>query len=273
MINLIQSLSVGNALRLFITPPASAVYWRVLRRTQDLFTGPDDAGAVLVDEGNDNVLLDATGLVNGMPYFYRAYYWDGAAWSGSATVSATPVATYDDPSVDVLSTVRERVLDGLAIEVQRGHLKLPPNKAQIDVINALPMYDDSAFPVVTVHLESESPAVRSIGEELGEDEETDAGWEENEGWLARAMINIVGWSLNSDERIALRIALRRILVANLGVFNDLGLQQVEFDVMDNEDVQSYPAPVYQAMCRFTCLVAVSVTSAQPKITDVQVTLK
>ena len=81
-------LSAGNAVRVFITPPAGALWWRVLRRTADVFTGQDDAGAVVaLADGTDNTALDIAALVNGTAYFYRAYFWDGTAWAAGETVS------------------------------------------------------------------------------------------------------------------------------------------------------------------------------------------
>ena len=41
MISLVQTLHVGNALRLFIEPPAGAVIWRVYRKASDTLTGMD----------------------------------------------------------------------------------------------------------------------------------------------------------------------------------------------------------------------------------------
>ena len=65
MISLVQILPVGNALRIFITPPVGAEAVRLLRRTADTFTGYNDVGAFLVSESLDQAVIDTTGLVNG----------------------------------------------------------------------------------------------------------------------------------------------------------------------------------------------------------------
>lgn len=275
MITLLQPLPAGNAVRIFLTPPPGAVCWRVLRRTADAFTGPDDVGAVLVagqSESTDNVLLDDTALVNGIPYFYRAYAWDGLSWASSASVSATPVATYHGDNIDPLTIVRDRLSAGLAVEVKRGVLK--PAASKIPVLTApFAAKDQVTFPMVSVHLEDDSPSQRAVGELLFPDvHEGDGGWTESEGWLARTTLNIVGVSMNSDERIALRRALKRIVLANLPVFEAHGLQNVEFSQRDAEDFESHNVPLYLVNCSFTCIHASFVSDTVGEITDVDATL-
>ena len=148
MITNVQPLSAGNAARLFITPPSGAKYWRVLRRTADAFTGASDTGAVVVaDQNTDNAVLDAHGLVNGTPYFWRDYAWTGSAWIDSgASISATPAATYVGDTNDPHHLVRDRVELGLAVEVSRGNIK--PKSGKIPVlISPFAMAASGARPV------------------------------------------------------------------------------------------------------------------------------
>lgn len=270
---MVVPLAAGNALRVFLEPPAGARLWRVLRKSADTFVGPDDPDAYVVHEGSDRVTLDANYLQNGTLYHYRAYYWDGAAWSASATATGTPNATYEDATTDVLELVRDRLAYGLQAEVARGALS--PVDGQIRVFTAPPVYEDICWPVVTVQLQSETPAARALGEMVEPDEyDKIAGeWGGVEGWLARVQLAVTGWSQNPDERIELRKALRRIIVANLSVFDNAGMVQVEFQQQDMEDFRSYPAPVYQSLGTLTCLAPVRVVSARdPAITAVQSTI-
>ncbi|WP_431860138.1 hypothetical protein [Azospirillum sp.] len=275
MITLLQPLPSGNAVRVFLTPPPGAVYWRLLRRTADAFAGPDDPGAVLVagqPESTDNVLLDDKALVNGVAYFYRAYAWNGVSWSVSASASVAPAATYQGDDIDPLSIVRDRLAAGLAVEVKRGALK--PQSGAIPVLTApFAAKDKVTFPVVSVHLEDDSPSQRAIGELLFPDEhEDEGGWTETEGWLARTTLNIVAVSLNPDERIALRRALKRIIQANLPVFDAHGLQQVEFTQKDTEDFESQNAPLYMVHGSFVCISSSYVSNSVGEIADVDATL-
>jgi len=252
-ITLIQALSAGNALRVFITPPAGAVYWRVLRRTADVFTGFDDAGAVSVTSATtDNAVLDVTALVNGTEYFYRFYSWDGSACTDAGvSVTATPATTYLDQTIDPLTVVISRIALGLAAEVARGNLV--PAKGFIPVFNApYALPEKITFPMVTVHLDRFGPTERFIGEDIESGIGDDGFWRESEGFLARSAMNIAGVSLNSDERIQLRLALVRILQANFQVFSSLGLTQIEFAFADSEQLANENSPLFLTGGSFTC---------------------
>lgn len=262
-------LPVGNAQRIFINAPLGAVLTRVLRKTADNFTGQADPAALIVADTVDNAVIDVTGLVNGTPYFYRAYHFDGVAWADSGvSVSGVPAATYFDRSVDVQSVLRDRIDAGLKVEIVRGVLL--PQSHKIAVLTAPPIFDQTRLPMVTVHLENESPAQMGIGDILMPDDfDVLAGqWEESTGWLARTQLTITCWSLNPDERLNLRRALRRVLTANKPVFESLGMVNVEFPMNDMADFNSFGAPVYQVMCSFSCLAPVLVADQVAPVSDV-----
>lgn len=270
---MLQTLPVGNAVRVFITPPAGAQIWRVLRRTADAFTGPNDVGAVVVvDESTDNVVLDVTALENGTEYFYRDYSTTngGVTWADSgASLSTTPVADYQGDDIDAQELVRDRLILGMAVEVQRG--ALVPSTGKIPVVTApFALMDGITFPCVSVHMDSTGPAERALGEDvLNEfvDHETGA-ISEAEGWLARWRIGVVGVSLNPDERIALRKAIRRVIQANLGVFDNAGLIQIQFSQSDSEENLGDNARLYRTDGVFECLSPAFVTDAGPVVVDV-----
>jgi hypothetical protein len=253
---ILQALPAGNAVRAHVWLPSSTVSWRLLRKAADTFAGPDDQGATLVVElAADGIVLhtvlDTAGLANGETYYYRAYAWDGAAWTASATGSVVPAATYAGGGTDVLVLLRERIAAGLAVEVARGALR--PASGAITVLTAPPLADHSAFPVVTVHLEHEGPVERALGEQIESYLPGGAGADTDEGWLQRSEISVIGWSLNPDERIALRQALRRIVLANLPVLADRGLLLPEWSQQDTEELQAYQVPVYLSSGTFACV--------------------
>lgn len=269
MIHMVQPLSVGNALRLYLEPPAGAVRWKILRKGSDSFSGPADESAAVIYEGNERVVVDARYLTNDVRAFYRPYYTtDGINWTAGPTASGTPAATYEEQSSDVLALLRERLESGLQVEVQRGNLV--NDLGYIQVYAAAPSLErDLTFPLVTLHLDSEDPSVRGIGEALGTDDFDAIGddWTESEGWLADVRISVIGWSLNADERIELRKAIRRIVIANLSVFAGEGWQQVNLSLQDNDAISGeYPAPIYQVVGSFTCLApAVVANSSVPPV--------
>lgn len=274
MITLIQNLYAGNALRLFLEPPIGAVSWRVLRKGSDSFTDQNDTSAFVAYEGDEKIIVDAESLNNEVMAFYRPFYYDGAAWTAGATASGTPTATYEDSTTDVLSFMRDRVERGLLVEVQRQNLT--NDLGYIQVYTAPPSLErDLRFPLVTIHLDSESPGARGIGENISGDEFDAIGfeWNESEGWLAQVQLSIVGWSLNSDERIELRKALRRIVIANLPILASRGIDEVSLTQQDVDAVNGeFGAPIYQVVSTFSCLAPVRVSERIQPITDVITTV-
>jgi hypothetical protein len=273
MISLIQPLSVGNAVRVIITPASNAViYWRLLRRTSNAFTGPDDQGAVVVaDNTADNMILDAVALVNGTQYFYLDYGWDGTEWIAGTVYTATPATSYQDDGVDPLTIVEGRLSLGLAAQVAAGALS--PASGAIQVTTApFGNPDGVVFPTVSVHVDSVNPIHRALGEEILPDVSfSDGTWPGSEGWFARTTLRISAFSFNGDERNALRRAIRGIIQANLSVFDDACLTENEFSQTDNEDFQSFAAPAYMTVAMFSCTSPAFVQGVVQPITDVTVT--
>lgn len=268
-ITLLEPLAAGNAVRIFIAPEPRAVFWRILRRTADLFTGADDVGAVVVaDRSTDDCTLDLKALVNGTLYFYRCYSWDGAAWDAPASASVMPAATYRGDDIDPLQILRDRLAAGLAAEVARGALK--PTTGAIPVLKSPFMLPDQiVFPTVFVHLDSFAPAERALGEEVLAPESLDEGeWEETEGFMARNALNIGAVSRMPDERNELRRALVRILQANFPVFAQAGLNLVEFNFADTEDLESKAAPLFMTGGSFSCVAMSFAGRRVPAISDV-----
>lgn len=266
MITMIQPLPVGNALRLFIQPPAGAVRWKVLRNGNGVFSGHDDASAAVAYEGDDHVTLDTAFLQNEVMAFYAPFYTaDGVTWTAGPVANGTPSASYEEFTTDVMSVLRDRMESGLLVEVQRG--SLINELGYVQVYTAAPSLErDLRMPLVTLHLESEEPAERGIGDQLagGQFDAISASWEESEGWLSSVRIAMIGWSLNADERIELRKAIRRIVLANLPVFEAAGFVTVSLSQQDVDAVSGeYPAPLYQVMNTFTCLAPVRVGSRAP----------
>lgn len=268
-ITYLEPISAGNAVRVYMEPPAGAQTWRVLRRTADVFTGADDDGAVLVaDDSTDNVILDLKALVNGTTYFYRMYTWDGIAWTATPSAKVIPAASYQGDTVDPLKIIGSRIEAGLAVEVLRGVLM--PQTGVVPVFTApYVLSDQISFPCITLHLDNESPAERGIGDDPVGATHTGAGlgWNEYQGWLARSQINIAGVSRSSEERHQLRRALVRILQANLTVFAQLGLNQVEFTFADSEELTDKAAPLFLTGGSLTCLAHSFVASAVPEILE------
>lgn len=272
MISLIQPIAVGNALRLLLSPPAGATRWKLLRKSADTFTGHDDPDAYVALDGTERSVLDSYFLVNGTPYWYKLYSLVAGVYVASDSAMQVPSATYADMTTDVLETVRDRLDYGFQVEVARENISHENNR--VSVLTAPPVFEDTRWPVVTVQLVNESPVNRAIGEMVDEDRflENEGQWEQYEGWHASVQLSIGIYSLNPDERIELRKALRRIVIGNLPVFDESGMLMVELQTQDTEDFTSYSAPVYMVMATFTCVAPAYVGSRENIITDIVQTI-
>jgi len=164
-ITFIQPIPVGNALRIFITPPFGAKKWRLLRNANGIFSGYNDLGASVIHEGKDLVVLDSSALTNGQVYHYGLFWFNGTTWAAEGTNYATPNPTMAQLGPDVLSLIRDRLDEGLAVFVGRGELH--HKQGHIQVLTAPPLFEDTIWPVVTVHLQSDSSAERALGEDFG----------------------------------------------------------------------------------------------------------
>jgi hypothetical protein len=271
MINFLQPISIGNGIRALWSPAAGTVRTRLLRKLTDDFSGPTDSNAALLYEGDERSFLDVQTLNNGTVYYYRTYDFNGTTWTASPTASATPAETAGVGGPDPLTLVRDRLAAGLKAEVAAGRLR--HDTGAIPCLTAPPTFEQTKFPVVTVHLRNDAPAVRGVGETLAADAfDADADlWTASEGWLSSVQLDIVGWVVgNADTRIALRKAIKKILVGNLSVFDAAGMVQIEFSQSDIEDFESYNAPVYQTMCSFSCLSPFVVSATEGAVDDVTV---
>lgn len=261
-------IPIGNAAQLSIrTPPAGARKWRICRAT----TPPDtvDDGEVIY-EGDDQSVIDHA-IVNDTLYHYAAWFTrDGTTWTGPQRASVRANPEYGFIGSDAQELVRDRLRDGLAVEVAAGRLLPPPGASVIEVFTAPPRFDSVPFPCVSVHLDSDGPAERGIGDDMLNAEEM-GGWIEGDGWISRFDLTVMGWCLNPDERIALRKAIKKMIIGNFPVFAGAGLIQIDFHQRDEEDFQSYNAPIYMTRGMFTCLSSYAVTRHIDPISDVTVT--
>lgn len=251
----------GNAVRLLLAPPADARHWRVLRNVKN-----DFSSAVQIYEGTDELVMDTAYLANEVTVFYMVQYThaDGSV-SDSNVSSATPHASYEDYTTDVMELLRDRLEAGLTEEVKRGTLH--NELGYIQVLTAPPsLQNNLQLPLVTLILEAENPTERFIGDDVDEldfDEET-SDWVEQAGWLANVEISITGWSLNPTERINLRKALRRILIANFDVFAAKGIALPQFNLSDSDAVSGeFDAPLYLVNGSFSCTAPIRVGLKTP----------
>lgn len=267
MISFIQSLASGNAVKVTMNPPKSADRWRLLRKATDDFTGHDDTAAGVILDGDERYIVDRQALLNDHIYYYKLYSLVSGQWVGSPSVHVTVTAGYHGVSSDPLDVIRERLELGLKVEVQRNTLK--HQRGYIPVRTAFPFNEATMWPLVTVHVQSDSTDTRAIGEIW----ETDYD-EDMEGVLDRWRIDVIGWTFNPDERNELRKAIRRVIVANLPVFDDVGMIQIDFSQMDAEELadKDKNVVIYKTVGSFSCLAPFVVANEVPTVEEVVTTV-
>lgn len=275
MISMVEPLHAGNALRLFIEPPTGAIEWKILRKGSGTFAGVGDPSALMVYQGGENVIVDTNSLQNGVMAFYCPFYTtDGQTWTPGPVSNGTPNANYAEHTTDVLTDLRQRLEAGLFVECQRGNFQTELGYIQV-FIGPVPLDQNQRFPLVSIQMEGEDPSERSLGEMLSADSFDSIGgdWDESEGWLSNVRITVQGVAINSDERNELRKALRRVVLANLPVFEGLGWSQpsLQTHADDNAVNGEFPAPLFITNNTFSCVAPVRVGGPVDAITDVTVT--
>lgn len=283
MISYIEALSAGNAVRMNLNPLVGALRVRVLRKPVAEFGGAFDfdGDAVLVHESplteadeDIYMLIDTLALENGQTYFYQPYYYAlDDVWHAAGVASVAVDASYMVGAVDVAEFVRNRIEAGLRVAIARGELRAPPDHADhIEVLAAFPQWEDVRFPMASVHVDRQAGAERFLGEDPSSDQydPTDTQWDDTIGRLARWDLTIMGWALNPEIRAALRRHLNALLIANLPVFEAAAMQLVDWEFADMEELERYPAPVYQTVAKFNCIAPDTISGTLPAIADVHV---
>jgi hypothetical protein len=276
MIRMIEPYACGSAVGILLEPAANTQRWRLLRKESDSFSGEADAGAVLVAEDTDTGILPAvadTGVLDGRTYYYALYEHDGSAWGDPDIRAGEPGYALSDQSADVYTLIRDGLRRGFASEVAAGTLHANRESGRIDVLNAPPQWERTRWPVVTLHLSQDASGERAIGEAIaGGPEPDDGAWQEAEGWLSRWNMKIMVWSLNPDERIVLRQAVKRLVIGLLPLLDAQGVVTPELTMEDVDQVSEFPAPVYGAVGSFTCLAPSVVTHDTPAIARIDLSI-
>ncbi len=272
---MIMPLFVGNALKLYLSPPANADYWRIMRKGTDDISGPDDTGAIAIYEGDLNSVTDTNALLNDARMYYAVYYWINDAWVFGNSNYGTPTASYVDYSTDVMGILRDRLEAGLAVEVARKTLL--NDFGYIQVLTAPPVMNANiGFPLVTLSLEDENPEIESIGLDISGSYDDDEESLEMVGQYNKVRLSITGWSLNPDERLALRKAIRRIVLANADIFaaNGMMLPELSLRNVDAVNGEYGDTPLFLVSGDFSCTAPVRVgASNNALILDVTVTVE
>jgi hypothetical protein len=148
--------------------------------------------------------------------------------------------------------------------------RLVPASGQIPVHTA-PFWlrDGISFPCVSVHLTSSAQETWFVGEVAAPPiDNGDGTVTEFEGVVRRTQIDVVAVSQNGDERLELRKAVERVILANIPVFEGLGFSDVTISQADSEDFESKNVPLFMSQTTLTGLSVSFVGKTLPALRSV-----
>ncbi len=265
MIAIIDQVVCGGALQLVLQPPDGAKLYRITRGDSEGELVDENAGTIIYEDTYP-AFMDGPGLVNGQTYWYRAFYLIGPSWVASPANSQRPVVNFTDYSADPMGLLRDCLSTGLKEYVRRRILN--PASGSIAVLFGMPEVDNANFPLVILHMARDADEKRALGEVIKDP----ATGLEFEGWMSSVTINITVGSENYDERVAMRKAIKAIVIANLAIFQAAGIVTPSLSLSDQDDTTTYSAAIYSVQATFTCLAPSFIGETREVIDDVEVQL-
>lgn len=244
MISFIDSIISGSGIRIIISPTVNATKWRLLRKVTDDFIDENDTGAFQVYEGTKHVVLDTTGIVNGVTYYYKSFEYVDNSWLATDSISSKSEYTVISVGIEPQMLLLERLKVGLAAEILAGTLN--NTNGTIDVIMGPPPADYPRFPVVSLDVIEDKASNYFLATEYLDEHQDPKDYLESYGWVADIGLRICYYALNPDERIAGRLALIRIIQSNIPLMEQYGFMNASLSVFDHQNFGEYNAPVYYA---------------------------
>lgn len=273
-----KPLPAGNATRIILQPaneyedPENVeTAWKVLRRqAADPVDADDPAAFVVYYGGNEADLIDSELLVNGVVYHYAVFPRANGTFQDPVRFNLTPARSQRIYGDEPFLLLRDRVAKYIDACVADGELNPPSGFVKTQVTP--PIFEETAWPVVTLSLITDRPEVRSIGDGIGgEARLSDGQWyEAGGGWLSRVQIAVTGWSKNGEERLLLRRVLKAAILGQMEVLDAAGLTNISVTVADHDELQQYPVPVYCAVATVDFLAPSIVLAQTAPISDVTV---
>ncbi len=261
-------------------------------------TGPTDPAATIIFEGRGSLTHDfrpifrpdpalATGrarqildllVVPTQLYTYAVY----AANDDATVFSPASVEALTTPDIPVLvePDVHQLLMDyidhGLARALASKALKIPKNMAgqisALSVVSALPRLDDTTWPVVSVHLDDDSPSDYALGDVVQAYDLTEGVSLPHLGYLSLLSFSIGGWAADNPvvQRSLYRI-LKGLLMGARQLLTECGVLKLELTGGYREDMQSYDMPMYSAEFQMKAWVVSRVEYPRPAtIEDIDV---
>ena len=295
-------LTFGGGVRLYWINPDDLTFNKVkiLRKTTNTFSGPNDTTAKVVYENGRGMISPAQRplfVINGdldhtrfreafdhadlawnQTYYYAIYAMDAGASDVSTavivSVTLPEFPTFED--VDLLDELRA-FLRGFFKQAIASHV-LPVRAAitGLEISEGPPRRDQTQFPCISLHLAKKHPIQFVLGDIL--DTLDDAGEHpvRRQGCITEIDVEIVGWAGDNPEtRHFLHRVLEAAMLAIKPLLSELGFSQLSWSGSYEEDIscERYDIPMFWSAWRFRANQATTLRRpvTEPSLSDIQVT--
>lgn len=291
-----RPLTFGGAVRLLWVQPTDPVFHhvKILRKLTNDITGHTDPGATVVYSGGgvsageyrsvflpDDLIqadqyrttLDLQALSWATTYYYAIFACnaDESEVSVAATMQArTPEAsTFEE--VDVIGELLAYLKSYLARQIQTAKLPVRAGVNVVQIIEGPPLID-SKFPVVSLHLDADTPVAFTLADELDQLDEAGDVKVRRRGYLSEVHIRVQGWSENPDTRRHLYRTLKGALVSVRELMETLGVMNLSMTGQYLEEFEKYNMPLFIGALTLTGQMQTSVreTPDEPVIAEIDV---
>lgn len=291
-----RPFTFGGSVRLLWINPTDAAYDHVivLRKSSNSFSGPTDPSATVAYKGVGRQASEFRSVF--LPDdvassdLYRTILDDVAGWNttvyyaiyasnAAETVTAAavvvaaalrPVSTFEE--LDVIGALIPFIGSYLNEQIATGALKVPNGVTAIDVVDGPPLLDGVQFPIVSLHLDADTPTSFAIGDNIGHLDDDGDNIVARRGFMSTVTIAIVGVTPNPEVRRFLYRSLKAALIAARELLEKHGLMNMEVSGRFTEDFINYDMPLFAAEMILRGAVATSVTvpPAEGIITEIDV---
>jgi len=164
----------------------------------------------------------------------------GGVWTLGPTVTGVDLTTQG-------SSEFPWVLDWIVDRLQEMAADLPlPGTKALAIRRTYPR-DVTGWPMLSVQLDSLSPAAQFIGESQGV-----VGSSLNEGRIYSATLSLVGWTDKPEDRSRVGQWVAEAMDILLDLAPHAGMSEPSFTIEESEDFETVGVPAFLVNSRFTC---------------------
>ena len=272
----VRPFGYGGGVRLYWLNPTDATFHhvKILRKTVNSFSGPNDPAATVIYSGKGSqtaphqlvfrpsptipevrhrYTIDSKGVLWATPYYYAVYAMNAAENDVSAAVvksGMTPdVSVFEE--VDVIGLLLEYIGAYFKRQIAVQGLMMPAGITAIPVLDSPPLIETVKFPCVSIHLDTDAPEGYAIGDDLNQLSQDGDSPVYRRGYLASFTLAITGWTENPEIRRQLYRHLKGCLLSARQLLEANGVINTRLIGRYAEDFDGYNVPLFSAAFSLT----------------------